>query len=537
MNSKHFTRYLLITCALLLSIIFFAASQPTLAMPSNFNLAKQFHPNGIIYVDVDATGANNGTTWADAFNGLQPALDAAGSGDQVWVAAGLYKPSVAHGGTGDRYKSFQLKNGVALYGGFDPSVGDISFEDRDWAVNVVTLSGDLGVEGDIADNSYHVFYHPDELALDGTAVLDGFTITGGNANQVSWPHFGGGGMYNEEVSPTLRNCIFSGNTAYQYGAGMYNYYASPAVTNCTFSGNTADIGGGMYNDHDTTLITVSTFQDNIAGYGAGIYNYHYTGTISGCTFVNNTADGGGVASDGAAMYNQTSSPVITDTTFISNIALRDGGGIFNDESSPVLTNCTISKNSAVYNAGALYNRDSSSPKLINTTFSGNQSGYYGGAVYSQVNASPIFTNCTFYGNSAFNYSGGGIYGGSASTTTVVNSILWGDSPDEISSYDLASTPLATHSDIQGGYAGDGNLNLNPMFVNPVIGNFHLGGFSQCIDKGDNAASDLPDYDFEGDPRLIDGNGDGTPTVDMGVDESLGVTAFIHFYLPAVLNHR
>jgi hypothetical protein len=132
---------------------------------------------GIIYVDVDATGANTGISWGDAFTNLQHGLDAAGAGDQIWVAEGTYKPVTEHGGVGDRYKSFQLKNGVALYGGFDPSVGVIAFEDRDWVSYVTILSGDLGTAGDASDNCYHVFYHPAGTALNSRAVLDGFTIT------------------------------------------------------------------------------------------------------------------------------------------------------------------------------------------------------------------------------------------------------------------------------------------------------------------------------------------------------------------------
>ena len=125
-----------------------------------------------IYVDADATaGANDGSTWDDALTDLQPALTAAGSGTEIWVAAGTYKPT---SGT-DRSASFQMKNGVTLYGGFDPSVGDTAFEDRDWEANETILSGDLnGDDGpDFAnngENSYHVFYH-DTLGLDHTAVL------------------------------------------------------------------------------------------------------------------------------------------------------------------------------------------------------------------------------------------------------------------------------------------------------------------------------------------------------------------------------
>jgi hypothetical protein len=84
-----------------------------------------------IYVDADAEGDNNGDSWTDAYTDLQLALDRAEEEDQIWVAEGTYKPTAEHGGSGDRYKSFQMVNGVALYGGFDPSLGDVAIEDRD----------------------------------------------------------------------------------------------------------------------------------------------------------------------------------------------------------------------------------------------------------------------------------------------------------------------------------------------------------------------------------------------------------------------
>lgn len=83
-----------------------------------------------IYVDDDASPGGDGQTWASSYNYLQDALTAAVSGDEIWVAAGTYYPSVVVGGTGDRYKTFQMINGVAIYGGF-PDTGDPMWENRD----------------------------------------------------------------------------------------------------------------------------------------------------------------------------------------------------------------------------------------------------------------------------------------------------------------------------------------------------------------------------------------------------------------------
>ena len=140
------------------------------------------------------------------------------------------------------------------------------------------------------------------------------------------------------------------------------------------------------------------------------------------------------------------------------------------------------------------------------------------------------TNCTFTGNSA-DYLGGGMYNYDNSSPTVTNCILWGDTLPEI--YNDVGEPVVSFSDIQGQdvYTGTGNISADPWFVDPANGDFHLLRDSPCIDAGTNGAPSLPAYDFEGDPRIIDGNGDGTATVDMGVDE-----VWYAVYLPLVLKN-
>jgi parallel beta-helix repeat protein len=388
-------------------------------MDGDKTVSARFVAGFVVYVDADASGADNGASWDDAFTDLQDGLDAPG-GEEIWVAEGTYLPTVEHEGSGDRYRSYQLKNGVALYGGFDPSVGDVGWQDRDWAKNVAILSCDIGTEVDPADNCYHVFYHPYGTDLDSTAILDGFVVTGGNADG-SVNHGVGGGMYNRDSSPNVSNCAFSGNSA-SAGGGMYNRESSPVLTNCTFEGNTAidyeSVGGGMYNNSSSP-------------------------TLSGCTF-----------SGSRAWY---------------------GAAIFNSSSSPVLTNCT---------------------------FFGNEAGVQGGALYN-----------------------------SSSWPTLTNCILWADAPDEI--YGTVSCPV-TYSDVEGGYSGEGNMDEEPLLVDPDNGDFHLQAGSPCIDAGSNDAPNLPAYDFERDGRILDGDGDGTATVDMGVDEVARPRVYLPMLLRSVL---
>ena len=245
-----------------------------------------------VYVNQSAVGQNNGQSWADAFTILQSALDAAISGDEIWVAQGTYKPTSEYGVGSDRYKHFEMRNGVAIYGGFAGMESERS--QRDWKKHQTILSGDIGNEGNTDDNCYNVFCN---YNIDGTAVLDGFTITAGNANGGMVPYCEGGGMYNYSSSPTLTNITFSGNNAYVCGGGMYNDSSSPTITNGTFSGNTAfdGVGGGMYNAYSSnTTLTNVIFSGNNAKNGGGINNNSNSNlTLINVTFSGNYSPFGG----------------------------------------------------------------------------------------------------------------------------------------------------------------------------------------------------------------------------------------------------
>ena len=256
---------------------------------------------------------------------------------------------------------------------------------------------------------------------------------------------------------------------------MLNSFSSPTVINCTFSGNSA-------------------------GYGGAMENYSSSPTVTNCTFSGNSATSLG----GAMLNNSSSSPTVTNCTFFGNSA-GDGGVMYNITSSPTVTNCTFFGNSAAY-GGVMYNISSSSPTVTNCTFSGNSATKVGG-VMSNYSSSPTVTNCTFSGNSAGDAGVMGNYYYSSSTVT--NCILWGDTPQEIYNSASSSPPIVTYSDIQGGYPGTGNINADPMFLDPdgldnILGteddDLHLKSGSPCIDTG--TATGAPDTDIEGKPRPL-----------------------------------
>ncbi|MHC4740757.1 MAG: right-handed parallel beta-helix repeat-containing protein, partial [Planctomycetota bacterium] len=479
----------------------------------------------LIYVDDSATGANNGFSWADAYNYLQDALAAASSGDVIRVAQGVYKPDKGPGiAPGDRMATFQLINAVIIKGGY-AGFGEPDPDARDVELYETVLSGDLvgNDVGDLydasrSDNSYHVVTGSE---TDGTAVLDGVTITAGHA---SGPHSYGGGMFNESGSPTLTNCTFRGNSTFAEessgGGGMFNYKGRPVLTNCIFSGNCADV----------------SIRDHGSGNGGGIYNRDSNMVLIDCTFVENSAAG----NDGGGMHNDGGSPILTNCAFTRNSAREYGGGISNRTGNPALTNCAFSDNSANgdHGGGGAIGISGNST-FTNCTFSGNSATRRGGGIHS-THGSSMFTNCMFSGNSAA-AEGGGMFLTASSPTvinctfaansaangstfafhsqhqvnrsnlTVTNCILW-DGDDEIWNND-GSTITITYSDVQGGWPGEGNIDAGPLFVNAPGGDFHLQPASPCINAGDN--SSVPPStttDLDGSPRIVHS------VVDMGAYE-------------------
>jgi len=409
---------------------------------------------GIIYVDADATsGANDGSSWNDAYLDLQNALEIAGSGDEIWVAAGTYKPTIQIDPSDPRSATFQMMNGVAMYGGFDPSLGDDEFAERDWETNDTVLGGDIGTAGDNSDNCYHVFYHPQGLNLDDTAILDGFTVAGGNADG-SYPHDSGGGMFNISSSPKLSNCIISNNTAVD-GAGMFNDHSSaPMITNCVFTNNaSSEDGGAICNLHNSSPNVIGCrFESNIANKdGGGIFNAVASNpSLINCVFFDNEATGSVPAPSGHVTGG--------------------GGGIFNWASSPNITNCTFFGNRAEDRGGALSSYDE----------------------YS-LESSPIVVNSIFWANTGYNT----INGSASVTFSVIQDVRPRD---------------------EYIYPGTGNIDMDPLLTSDL----HLTASSPCIDSGDNTVVTEIAIDFENDPRIVDGDRNGTATADMGADEYVGL---------------
>ncbi len=443
------------------------------------------HAVGIVrYARPGGLTAGSCTSWSTAC-ALRYALNTvAVSGDQLWVAKGTHKPAAARAAT------FRLKSGVAVYGGF---VGtETALRQRNWKANVTVLSGEIGAVG-IADNSYHVVTGS---GVDRTAILDGFTITRGNANGATFgPDSYGGGMYIAGGNPTLRDLVFSSNSADYAGGGMYNS-GGPALTNLSFINNSAAIGGGMFQESRGATLTNTTFTSNSArNSGGGMYNHSViSSTLSHVSFTENSAGyGGGIFSDvgsrptlidvafsgnaatydGGGVFNGSgSTPAVTRVALSGNSAER-GAGMFNEESSPRLVDVVFRGNSALY-GGGMFNDRGSSPSLTNVKFTDNVSSNSAGGMDNEYSSSPTLTNVTFYRNSGG--SGGGMYSYYDSNPKLTNVTFSANSGESLGGamYNAANSPTLTNVTFSGNSAVLGgamyNDGSNPSITNSLFWN-------------------------------------------------------------------
>lgn len=224
------------------------------------------------------------------------------------------------------------------------------------------------------------------------------------------------------------------------------------------------------------------------------------------------------------IYN--SNNLLTFTTILAGIRIRGGnadglgvhkygGGIYCYKSSPMFLNSTIYDNEAEGGGGAWC--EEASPYFINCVFHGNRatsSSFEGGGMHCRY-ATATVTNCTFSVNEGV-LQGGGVAAVGPPDPMFTNCILW----DDQAGSEIVGNVDITYSDIEGGYPGIGNINADPLFVDAGSHDYHLTQASPCIDVGNNNAPLMQSYDYDAEIRIVDGDENGSPIVDMGADEFL-----------------
>ena len=395
------------------------------------------------YVKANATGANDGSSWANAYTDLQSALN---TGTEIWIAAGTYYPSVQRlGGAYPRSRTFTISSNKKLYGGFNGT--ETLRSQRDPAANATILSGNINNVSVATDNCYWVVYMNNAgsaSVLDGLIIRDGYANLGSNAY--------GAGAWIENSSPTINNCTFVSNLSTSSGGAIYCTNNSNAtISNCTFSSNITSSGGGaIYNEDSSPTISNCSFSSNQASYGGAVYNLRSAPTVSDCTVSGNS--GGGISSRDLTAGG--ASPSFTDCRFIGNTT---GSGLTNTNINPEILNCAFVSNSTSSWGGGMSN-SGSTITTSNCIFWGNTATNEGGAVRNYQSGG-TYANCTFVSNTGS--AGGGIYN-QYSSPTIVNSIIWNNSS---SISNTTSSPSISYSNVQGGYAGTGNINADPSFFN------------------------------------------------------------------------
>lgn len=342
---------------------------------------------GDLFVDVNqGSGANNGSSWADAFQGvlgLKDALAVAVAGDRIFVAQGTYLPSTS----GVRTQSFGLITGVEIYGGCLGTETDPSERPPIGAAPTV-LSADLSGndhQGIITDNAYHVVRG---FTVNATAVLDGFEVRGGYANNSSSSNDRGAGILCTGASPTVRNCTFIANQCTFGGGAGYINSASPTFTDCAFISNVGGSYGGAFDIATASNVRFvrCSFILNQAARAGAVESFSTTGTVlSDCLFRGNRSTGSG--GGGALWIGSGGTAQLTNCTIADNRATTTGvGGLLNSGATVTVRNSIFWANQGSTGTTNSANQLSSGMSVQHTLVQG---GYTG---VGNLNADPLFVD-------------------------------------------------------------------------------------------------------------------------------------------------
>lgn len=472
---------------------------------------------------VTANGTGDGSSWTQASGDLQATIDASASGDEIWVAAGTYSPTKLIKSTKKTSKAFFLKDGVSLYGGF--AGNEASIADRAKGANPYDMTNEtiLSADDDTPDtwtriidpatsyrwtwetvsnvvpgtknNSTHVLYCA--AALTSPTVIDGFTLTGANANVYN-AKASGGAVYGLG-NLNLKNCRITENSAYftaeandsnSYGGAVYldggtmdHCYVARAYCHSSYGNG---VGGGVYAQNAT--ITNCQFEDCV-GLDQGGAVYLKGGVLENCSF--------------ARCYSAAGGAIVNNGGTVSNVDILD---------------CRALNGGGIYNAGTVVNA------LVRGCYAdapeyGETGGGKGGAI---CNISGDVAGCAAFNNSA--WQGGGIFinGGRVINSTVLNNtvraengganIYNGSETNTLNSITDAATAMVNFI-APTAFAGRATTDAQLTLIRNA--DWSLAPGSEFIDKGTPVDGYTAGTDLAGNPRVAGA------AIDRGAYESQG----------------
>lgn len=315
--------------------------------------------------------------------------------------------------------------------------------------------------------------------ISGNIITENFSLTGGGIycsesspliedNTIHENEAGtnGGGIAFSNSEPLIRTNNFENNSS-THGGAVYSQNSDPAIEENSFTANHSSQGGAVYTDNGNITISDNTFDANDAPSGGAIYCFQSSGSINANIITENLAGNGG------AIYCWFGDVDITSNQITGNEANGFGGGVYSIQSTFDFLNNLINANTATC----------------------------GGGMYL-LSAFPAVINSTIVDNTATN-TGGGIGGGNGTQFVLMNSIVYGNTSGQIT-MDSTSTCEADYCDIQGGWEGANNIDLEPMFAG--ISDYQLSNYSPCIGAA-NAECEIggvnytaPLFDIQGNTR-------------------------------------
>ncbi len=455
----------------------------------------------IVYVNQNATGGlNDGTSWSNAYLNLQTAINGSIAGSEIWVAEGIYFPSADINDntnpTDNRSKTFKLKAGVSVFGGFK---GTETTKLTSPQTNHTILSGDIGIYGNDSDNAYHVMYN--NMINTGDIVFQGFIIEYGNGVSSS-AGSSGGGLYDRRSTITYSDIIIRFNKA-NGGGGAISTISDSKFIFCTFVNNySANNGGGLITSYSRNIFINCKFDNNSSeSAGGGTFSLDSFFEMVSCSFKGNQSktNGGGIYI-GSSALNWPWPPIkMHDVVFENNSAPNNGAGIYAQARPAYLSNITCRYNTgsfAISIAGYFY----LSNVLMHSNANGGlvaRSNSFGTEVkiYNSTLQQNINTNgAAFASSSPFGTCNTEIY------NTIIDGKIELDSQTVVS-YNHCLIPNAKPNGVwlqMLGTDAGGNVDGVPLYFSKANKDYRLWKCSPGIDEGDSTllASDWADQDFD-----------------------------------------